>query len=372
MENHKIPDTPLAKIIRQKIRENGAMPLSEYISLCLGHPEYGYYMSRDPFGKDGDFITAPEVSQMFGEVIGAWLIDTWQKMGSPKDVTLLEFGGGRGTLMSDVLRVAKNVPEFITAVHVQMIETSPVLRGLQEKSLEVHDLKNAPKWGSSIESVVSKFPVIAIGNEFLDALPVDQLTFTDAGWSKKFIELEKDDTFRIRQKLEYRGRHELENAIPNTLFKPKLGDIVEVSLEQRRFNNDLMKIVLNQGGIIIWIDYGFKNGVGDTVQAVKKHSFSDIFDAPGENDITYHVNFADLAEQAMSKNLTVHGPVSQGEYLSRLGIKQRAEKLKQHATNVQRSDIDAALNRLVGKDQMGDLFKVISFSSDPNIDLAGF
>ena len=369
-------DTPLAKIIRQKIKEQGPMPLSEYMGLCLGHPEYGYYMTRDPFGKAGDFITAPEVSQMFGEMIGAWLMDTWQKMGLPPNFTLLELGAGRGTLMSDILRVAKVLPAFLDAVHVHMVEMSPVMKSMQEKSLSDHDLKNAPQWSSCIESVDSRFPVLAIGNEFLDALPVEQLVFSDAGWAKKCVEIDKNDAFRLSDKIEYSNRSELEKALPQTLFKPNLGDVFEVSLEQRKINDDLIKIVLKQGGSILWIDYGFKSGGayqgGDTLQAVKKHQFTDIFTAPGEVDLTYHINFSDLADYALSKNVVVHGPVSQGEYLLSLGIAHRAEILKRHATKGVGCSIDAELHRLVGKDEMGDLFKVIAFTADPELDLAGF
>lgn len=369
-------NTPLAQIIRQKIKDEGPMPLSEYMGLCLGHLEHGYYMTRDPFGQAGDFITAPEISQMFGEMIGAWLMDTWQKIGSPSDFILLEFGAGRGTLMSDILRVAKVLPAFLDAVHVQIVEMSPVLKAAQEHSLSVHDLKNAPQWSSCIESVDFNFPVLAIGNEFLDALPVDQLVFSDAGWIRKFVEIDENDAFRLCVLSEDEGLSEVEKELPQTLFKPDLGDIFEVSLEQKRFNDDLIKIVLKQGGSILWIDYGFKNGGaykgGDTLQAVKNHQFSDIFAAPGENDLTYHINFSDLADYALSKNVVVHGPVSQGKYLTSLGIEHRAEILKRHATKGVSCSIDAELNRLIGKDEMGDLFKVIAFTSDPNIDLAGF
>lgn len=373
-------DTPLAMIIRQKIKDEGPIPLSEYMGLCLGHPEYGYYMTRDPFGRAGDFITAPEVSQMFGEMIGAWLMDTWQKMGSPPDFTLLELGAGRGTLMSDILRVSKVLPAFFEAVHVHIIEISPVLRKAQEHSLEIftadHRLKNAPQWSTCIESVDSHFPVLAIGNEFLDALPVDQLVFTDAGWAKKFVEIDENGSFRLYDKIQYTERSELEKALPQTLFKPDLGDVFEVSLEQRKINDDLINIILKQGGSVLWIDYGFKSGGaykgGDTLQAVKKHQFSDIFDAPGENDLTYHINFSDMADYALSKNVVVHGPVSQSDYLTSLGIEHRAEILKRHATKGVGCSIDAELNRLIGKDEIGDLFKVIAFSSDPELDLAGF
>lgn len=367
------PDTPLSHIIREKIKENGPMPISEYMGLCLGHPEHGYYMKQDPFGREGDFITAPEVSQMFGEMLGAWIIDTWQKMGMPSDITLLECGPGRGTLMSDILRVAKQVPEFWQAVHVQLMETSPVLKDKQEKALGVYDLPHAAEWITCTESVHPSFPVIAIGNEFLDALPVDQYVFTDTGWAKKFIDVEKNESFRICENAQNSNDESIEKHIPNGLFKPKLGEIVEVSLEERRINSELIEIVLKQGGSILWIDYGFKNyGRGDTLQVVKSHEYSTLLAEPGESDITYHINFADLADRAMAKNMVVHGAVSQKNFLTSLGIEKRAEILRQCATEMQRRDIDAALDRLIGDDQMGDLFKVIAFTNNPDIELAGF
>ena len=373
MAENSNPDTPLSHIIREKIQENGPMPISEYMGLCLGHPEHGYYMKQDPFGREGDFITAPEVSQMFGEMLGAWIIDTWQKMGAPSNITLLECGPGRGTLMSDILRVAKQVPDFWKAVHIQLMETSPVLKEKQEYALGSYDLAHAAEWIICTESVNLQFPVIAIGNEFLDALPVDQYVFTDAGWAKKYISLKENGSFRIYEKSQDLNTDNTEKHMPNGLFKPKLGEIVEVSLEEKRINSELIKIILKQGGSILWVDYGFKNyGYGDTLQVVKNHRFSNLFESPGESDITYHINFADLADRALAKKVVVHGAVSQKNFLINLGIEKRAEILRQGATEIQRRDIDAALERLIGSDQMGDLFKVIAFTDNPNIELAGF
>lgn len=365
--------TPLASIIIETIRSRGAdghMDLGEYMALCLGHPEHGYYMTRDPFGKGGDFTTAPEISQMFGEMIGAWLADTWMNMGEPSNVILLECGAGRGTLMADAMRATKQVAGFHEAVQLHLLEISPVLKLAQQDALKGYDAT----WHSDIESVPTDSPLLILGNEFLDALPVRQLVFTDAGWQEKVIKIDINDTLRL---YEIEADSKVKTLIPPMLIPSKIGGHLEVSLEQNDFISKISKIVLKQGGNAIFLDYGFIHNVaGDTLQAVKNHSYCDVLDSPGEVDLTAHVNFARLSQQLMEENLTVHGPVSQGEFLKRLGITVRAEDLRRVATDKQRVEIDVALKRLTGdktKDgEMGTLFKVIAFSSDPAINLAGF
>lgn len=365
--------TALENIIKDEIRQKGPMNLARYMALCLGHAEHGYYMTRDPFGAQGDFTTAPEISQMFGEMIGAWVADTWMKMGMPSKFILLECGPGRGTLMMDVMRATKNVENFHNAVQLHLMETSPVLKEIQKKNLTQY----GPSWHDGLSTLPQDCPVILIGNEFLDALPVRQLTFDGTDWYEKFVDLDINDTLRLCEK---EADNEVKSALPAFLIPPKAGEQVEVSLHQKSFLNDAMNIVLKQGGIILFVDYGFIHNVaGDTLQAVKNHQYCDIFETPGEADITAHVNFAEISSVAMSKNMTVHGPVSQGEWLKRLGITIRADQLIQNATEKQRRDIGSALDRLVGveknmkdgRGQMGALFKVIAFSSNSNIQLAG-
>jgi len=190
--------TALEHIIKQKIRERGPggyMDLGEYMSLCLSHPEHGYYMTRDPFGQKGDFTTAPEISQMFGEMIGVWVADTWIKMGSPKKIIILECGPGRGTLMADAMRVTKNVDGFHDAVQLHLLEMSPVLKDIQKDSLKEY----GATWHSEPESVPTDSPLIVIGNEFLDALPVRQLVFTETGWQEKVVKININDTLRLHE-----------------------------------------------------------------------------------------------------------------------------------------------------------------------------
>lgn len=366
--------TPLEEIIKQQIRDKGPMNLGDYMSLCLGHPEFGYYMTRDPFGVDGDFVTAPEISQMFGELMGAWIADSWIKLGAPQKFNLVECGPGRGTLMSDALRATKNVDGFLDAVQLHLLEMSPILKKIQKQNLSQYDAT----WHNDLSTLPNDAPYIVIGNEFLDALASRQLTYTDAGWLEKMVSLDINDTLCLGN---FKPQDDIESAITPFLIPPQVGEQVEVSLEQRAFLDDLLNIVLKQRGIALFVDYGFVHNVaGDTLQAVKKHRYCSIIETPGEADITAHVNFAEISRVAMEKSMTVHGPVSQSDYLQRLGISIRAEHLMKHGDEMQRRDIGLALNRLIGtgknrdrmKDEMGTLFKVIAFTSDSSLDLAGF
>lgn len=367
----------LEEIIKDQIRANGpegSMTMAEYMALCLGHPEHGYYMSRDPFGTAGDFTTAPEISQMFGELIGAWLADAWQKMGSPSKFILLECGPGRGTLMADALRATKAVEGFHDAMQLHLLEMSPVLKAMQEEQLSSY----GATWHMTPESIRFDSPVLVIGNEFLDALPVRQLVLRETGWYEKVAKLDINDTLCIGEKMADKG---VEKLIPPLLIPPQIGDHLEVSLQQQCTLKEIINIVLKQSGSCLFVDYGFTHSVsGDTLQAVRKHSYCGVLDSPGEADITAHVNFAEIGRLAMEEKMTVHGPVSQGNFLNRLGIGVRAQKLTQNATEAQSHEIESAVKRLTGKNtkakdregEMGDLFKVIAFSSDPQIELAGF
>lgn len=362
--------TPLEKIIIERIKENGPMDMAEYMRLCLGHPEHGYYMTRDPFGVAGDFITAPEISQIFGELIGAWIADCWREMGRPDPFILLECGAGRGTLMADALRVTKQVDGFHQAMQLHLLETSPVLRQKQAEALAQYD----PIWHDELRGADFKHPGIIIGNEFLDALPVRQLKHNGTEWLEIKVDLDINDTLRLYDCKADEGVLEL---IPRLLIAPRLGDYLEVSHEQQCFIKTLAGIMLNQGGSALFIDYGSVHLIpSDTLQAVKNHSKVDVLERPGEVDITSHVQFSEIARIAMESNLTVHGPVSQCDFLKRLGIEVRAEMLRAKATQLQAHDIHKAVQRLIGTDvknnEMGLLFKVIALSGEPQIELDGF
>lgn len=362
--------TPLEKIIVERIKENGPMNMGEYMSLCLGHPEYGYYMTRDPFGTEGDFTTSPEISQIFGELIGAWIADCWMKLGQPDPFIVLECGPGRGTLMSDALRATKQVVGFHEAMQLHLLETSPVLREKQKSMLGQYE----PLWHSELQAENFKYPTIIIGNEFLDALPVRQMNFNGTDWLEITVDLNINDTLRLS---ENKPEKAVKALIPQLLIEPRLGDHIEVSLEQKSFIETVSKILLKQGGSALFLDYGSVHLIpSDTVQAIKKHHAVNVLEQPGEVDITSHVQFAEISRIAMESNVTVHGPVSQSDFLKRLGIDVRAEMLRAKATQLQAHDIHSAVQRLTGmdteKNEMGMLFKVIAFSADPKIDLSGF
>ena len=352
--------TPLEKEIRGIIETEGPIPVADYMRLCLAHPRHGYYMTRDPLGGRGDFTTAPEVSQMFGELIGAWAATVWRQMGSPARVHLVELGPGRGTLMADALRAVKSAPDFRAALSVHLVEVSPVLRALQEKTVANAGVPIA--WHRDIEGV-REGPTIAIANEFVDALPINQFIKDRAGWHLRAIGLLDDQ-------LTFVAAHDPTLRQPETDATP-IGSILErrddrpISLLARR--------LARQGGAAIIIDYGHsKTGFGDTLQAVRNHKFADPLADPGEADLTAQVDFAAIAACGQREGAATQGPIPQGEFLRRLGIEQRAVRLKESATPEQAADIDAALTRLTAPDQMGELFKVLAIA-DPKLGaLPGF
>lgn len=339
--------TPLEAEIRRIIETDGPISVADYMRLCLGHPRYGYYVTRDPLGSRGDFITAPEVSQMFGELIGAWAATVWQQMGS-REVRLIELGPGRGTLIADALRAAKALPDFFAAVSVHLVETSPVLRAAQESKLAAAACPVA--WHKQIEDVPDG-PCIAIANEFVDALPVDQLV-KDRGWHMRMVGLVDDRLAFAVSPDALPGRTEVD-APPGAILESRRDQTI-AALAQR---------IARHGGAALIIDYGHTaTGFGDTLQAVRGHTYADPFADPGEADLTTQVDFAALARTARRAGAQAHGPITQGEFLRRLGIAARATRLMVNATPQQAADIDAALTRLTAPGEMGDLFKVLAIA----------
>lgn len=355
----------LADLIAAEIRAGGPMDVGRYMALCLGHPEYGYYMTRDPLGVAGDFTTAPEISQMFGEMIGGWLADAWDRAGHPSPFVLLECGPGRGTLMADALRAVRGVPGFVEAAQLHLLETSPVLRESQARALAEYD----PVWHDGLDTVPGDVPLFVVANEFLDALPVRQLVRRGDGWAERCVALE-NDSLRF---VEMEANSDVCGYIAPELFVPEEGAVVEVAPERERFLGCLYKTLLQQGGVALFCDYGYGcPGYGDTVQAVRGHGYASVLEAPGEADLTAHVNFSDVSRLALEAGLTVHGSTGQGDFLRRLGIDIRVRRLMERATEAQSAEIETALERLCGDRQMGRLFKVMAVCSDPSVELVGF
>ena len=338
------------------------MNVGAFMAQVLGHPEHGYYRRQDPFGAAGDFTTAPEISQMFGEMIGAWVADIWVQMGSPKSVVLLECGPGRGTLMADALRVTQKVSGFHDALEVHFLETSPVLQAAQKKAVQTH----SPLWHDTLETLPGDKPLIVIANEFLDALPMRQLQKTKDGWAERVIGLDRNNDFCF-------GLAPYAGAVPEQIKDEPEGHIFEFSPAQMSFVEDIAQRLKSQGGAALFIDYGeSKTRAGESFQAIYKHEIISALEHVGEADLSANVDFGALAAAVQAQNISVHGPVEQGAFLKVLGIEERAESLMQNAEAAQKEAIEKALHRLCDSDQMGLLFKVMGVSYGTAFTPAGF
>ncbi|MGE3875537.1 MAG: class I SAM-dependent methyltransferase [Parvibaculaceae bacterium] len=339
--------TPLESLIVAMIREDGPMPLDRYMALCLGHPLHGYYMSRDPFGPDGDFITAPEISQIFGELVGIWCAAAFQALGAPRQFNLIELGPGRGTLMSDMLRAARVMPGFREAAQIHLVETSPTLRKLQARKLG-----DTAAWHETIDGVPDG-PSITIANEFFDALPVRQYEFHHGQWMERRVGLSADDRLVI-------GR----TAFPHAGPPATEGAILETGPLRDGIARLLAARLARAPGAALVFDYGHPaSALGDTLQAVRRHKFCSILDRPGEADLTSHVDFGRLRSAFEQGGAVTHGPITQRQFLLSMGIEARAALLSGKAKPVERKIIARATERLAGENQMGNLFKVMAATS---------
>jgi NADH dehydrogenase [ubiquinone] 1 alpha subcomplex assembly factor 7 len=358
---------PLENEIRRLIAIAGPMPLAEYTGLCVTHPQYGYYLTRDPIGAAGDFITAPEISQMFGELIGLWMASAWQQLGAPENVRVIELGPGRGTLMMDALRAAKVVQDFYAAIVLHLVEISPKLQEMQQRRLE--DLDVPMFWHPALADVPGG-PSIIVANEFIDALPVHQAVKQADGWHERVVQIGPNDNLVIGAATDPLAH--FETTLPRGLRQSPEGSIYEWRDDGIAF--EIGRRVRSDGAALI-IDYGHAwHGLGETLQAVAGHSFTDPLRAPGRADLTAHVDFVALAQSAELIGGRVHGPVSQRDFLRRLGIDKRAATLKARASREKMAEIDQALARLTasGSKGMGELFKAIAIT-DPKLGvLPGF
>ncbi len=339
--------TPLARLLAERIRETGPITVADYMAECLLHPVHGYYTTRDPFGAQGDFTTAPEISQMFGELIGLALAQAWLDRGSPAPFTLAELGPGRGTLMADVLRATRGVPGFHAAAQVVLVEASPVLRQMQAAALSAH----APRWQDRIEDL-PEGPLFLVANEFLDALPIRQFQRGPQGWHERLVGL-RDDILTF-------GLSALLPHIPDTpAFRHAPdGALVEDSVAARLAAAEVATRIARNGGIAYWIDYGGWRSQGDTLQALQNHAPDDPLAHPGKADLTAHVDFEPLA--AVSPAFAW---ATQGEFLTRVGIDARAERLARNLTGPALESHHAAYRRLTDPAEMGSLFKVLAVTS---------
>lgn len=347
--------TPLEKLLREMIASEGPLPVERYMALCLAHPTYGYYMTRDPLGSDGDFITSPEISQMFGELLGLFAIQLWLDLGEPEALRLVECGPGRGTLMQDLLRASRVAPDFRKALTVSMVETSPVLTATQKAGLARDG--SEIEWHTALSAVPDDRPIILIANEFLDALPVRQYQALDGRWHERMVGLKNDElTLGLAPVPEL--------ALP---CKVAEGTILEQSPASLVCIRQVARKLKVNGGLALFIDYGHvASGFGETLQAVRKHQPVSVLSSPGEADLTAHVDFAALCKVAEEEGLVAFGPSDQAGFLEALGLAERAETLKKASTKQAHiDDVDAAARRLTDRSTtgMGALFKVIALAT---------
>jgi NADH dehydrogenase [ubiquinone] 1 alpha subcomplex assembly factor 7 len=355
--------SPLQSEIKKLIKSSGAMPVWRYMELCLMHPDHGYYVSRDPLGREGDFTTSPEVSQMFGELIGLWAAAVWNSIGSPPLVRLVELGPGRGTMMADALRALRVLPPLYQTLSVHLVEINPVLREKQKSTLS--GVRNIA-WHDHIDEV-PEGPAIILANEYFDVLPIHQAVKQPNGWHERVVDIDATGKLVFSAAAEPIPRFEV--LLPPLVRAAPIGAVFEW-----RPDSEIMKIasrVRDQDGAALIIDYGhLRSDAGDTFQAIARHSFADPLKAPGQADVTAHVDFQALARAAEDLGARVHGPVTQGDFLKRLGIEQRAATLMAKTPSHEvSSEIDGALKRLTGggRGGMGSMFKVLGVS-EPHID----
>jgi SAM-dependent MidA family methyltransferase len=350
--------TPLEDKIRKLIRHNGPISIADYFALCIGDPQHGYYSKRDPLGTAGDFTTAPEISQLFGEMVGLCLVLAWQARKKPGNVHLIELGPGRGTLMADVQRVIHTLaPDLAAAATAHLVETSAYLQTIQGETL-----KNAPiptLWHTDFDQVDSGFTLL-FSNELFDALPVRQFVKTDRGWRERTVALDTDGALEFQ-------------AGPATIDAPGWagdaanGEIIEMAPAREALMSRLAERLVRQGGLALTIDYGHGHSApGDTLQAVRNHLYADVLSNPGDCDLTSHVDFEALAAAARAEGAHVWPLLDQGRFLLSLGLVERAGALGSAKSAATQEAIRQAVERLAatGDGQMGSLFKVLCISGD--------
>ncbi|MET0689226.1 MAG: class I SAM-dependent methyltransferase [Methyloceanibacter sp.] len=345
-------ELPLAERLKARIARDGLISVEAYMQACLADADGGYYATRQPIGKDGDFVTAPEVSQIFGELVGLWAAAVWQSMGTPRPTVIAELGPGRGTLMADALRAWRNVPGLLDAASVALVETSPALGAIQKARLA--DAPVPLIWHEHLEDV-PQGPLIVIANEFLDALPIRQIVRRDGAWRERCVGLDARDGFAFVEgetvAIEEPGAAE--------------GDILEFRPAADKLLATLgVRAAKGNPVAALFIDYGHEaSGFGDTLQAVSHHDYADPFARPGEADLTAHVDFATLKRAAEAAGLSANGPIPQGTFLLSLGLEARRDRLLKRATETQAEAILTGAARLADPRQMGLLFKVLAVTS---------
>ena len=354
--------TPLEAELRERIARDGPVTVAEFMALALYHPEHGYYMRGTPVGAAGAFITAPEISQVFGELLGLWAAAQWRAMGAPDAVQLVELGPGRGTLMADALRaVGRAMPEFEAALSLHLVETSPVLKAEQKTALGAF----TPTWHDDIATVPGG-PMLLLANEFLDAMPLQQFVREKGALAERVVTVDEGGALAFAAA----GR-----SLPFPEDDPDRDRfaILEANPAANGWVSRVARRLAEEGGAALFIDYGYTAPqTGSTLQAVREHRQVDPLQTPGAADLTALVNFPEIAFVAAQEGARVYGPLRQGEFLRRLGIEARRDALLAGADARQADDIRSGCARLIDPDQMGTLFQALAITGPDDPPPPGF
>jgi NADH dehydrogenase [ubiquinone] 1 alpha subcomplex assembly factor 7 len=354
---------PLAERIARLIEAQGPITIAQFMATCLHDPEYGAYASRNPIGAEGDYVSAPEISQTFGEMCGLWIIQAWHNAGRPERPLIVEMGPGRGTLMRDALRaIAAAVPKFLPAAEVMLVDASPALKSLQQETLNGIPAKIS--WLSSFAEIPPERPIYLIANEFFDCLPIHQFVKTPQGWCEKVVTV-RDGALAI-------ALAQIAVAAPPDAAAAPADGIFETSPAAAAIVEEIAHAIIQRGGAGLIVDYGYDiRRYRETLQAVAHHKHADVLAAPGESDLSAHVDFCALKAAAEKAGATVYGPRGQGDFLVDLGIEVRAQRLVMANPREARTVVDG-VKRLIDPKQMGMLFKTLAIAAPGAPVLPGF
>jgi len=347
--------TPLGRKIIDLIRVNGPISVSEYFALCLGDPEFGYYRTREPFGASGDFVTAPEISQLFGEMVGIFMILAWQAHGRPQTLQVVEIGPGRGSLMADLQRVIIELrPELAATANFHLVETSARLQASQQKTLAPGGLSN--HWHETLQSVPPG-QTLLVANELFDAIPIRQFVKDPDGFHERVIAVDEAEQLVFAS-----GLATIDRELLPVGTEIADGTIFETAPARNALMEQIADRLVEEAGVGLIIDYGHgQTAYGDTLQAVRNHRYEDVLASPGEADLTSHVDFAALGRAAKARGAHVAGPLTQGQFLLDLGLLERAGALGAGKSLQVQQTIQQSVDRLAGggENQMGNLFKAL-------------
>jgi NADH dehydrogenase [ubiquinone] 1 alpha subcomplex assembly factor 7 len=346
----------LGRRIKALIETEGPMSVAQFMTLCQYDPKGGTYSARDPLGASGDYVTAPEISQSFGELLGLWVVQSWHNQGQPAHPVLVELGPGRGTLMSDALRaIHAALPKFFAGGEVFLVEANPVLAEIQQKKLA--DAPGGPRWLPRLADLPAGGPVYVVANEFFDCLPIHQFVKTAEGWREKLVAAEGD-----RLILGLSSAIVPEALLPAAAKGAAVNAVYETSPAAAALVGEIGAVLAARGGSALIVDYGYdKPEFHETLQAVQHHKHADVLAMPGESDLSAHVDFPALRTAAEKAGIAAFGPVGQGDFLVSLGIDVRAERLMMANPN-QAKVVLSGIRRLIDPAQMGALFKAFALT----------